>query len=79
MIFRVILIAAPDALSTAIGEAIERLPRDHLSDEELDYARELGAEMARAVCAGWFGEGGRLTVEVDTYEGTCRIVEVDEL
>lgn len=54
---------SPDAFDDAIHEALKVCTRE--SDEEI-----------REICKKWFRYGEYLTVEIDTKEKTCKVVEV---
>jgi hypothetical protein len=74
MKFRVYM-KTPDALDRAIADAVHLVPvpegRRH---EEGRFLDEMYGH-AELLCKAWWKDGELLTVEVDTSEGTCVVVE----
>lgn len=67
----------PDTLGDAIEEAVKAdVEAMGLTDsEEVDAIKELRAEKAATVCSKWFRYSELLTVEIDTEDRTCTVIE----
>jgi len=65
----------PDALIECINDAIEKeLEQVDLSSEEIDLIREIRVEKVISICKRWFEYGEYITVEIDTENETCTIL-----
>jgi len=65
----------PDALMDSITEAVKDLSIDGIEDDEIEDFKETQIEEAKSICAKWFKWGEYLTVEVDTEDGTCVVLQ----
>jgi ferredoxin-NADP reductase len=67
----------PDVLQDAIEEAVKEEVKsmENLSDDEKELVVESRKEKASSVCGKWFRYGEYLTVEVDTENKTCVVLE----
>lgn len=79
MKFRVTM-KTPDELDDSIKEAVKALterlmPSPDFSEEEREQVAEFRGRVVRAKCSKWFEHGEYLTVEIDTEEGSCVVVE----
>jgi hypothetical protein len=67
----------PDALHEAVREAVAGdMAKLELDDDERDSIAEMREEKTREFCKRWFKWSECITIEIDTIEGTCRVVEV---
>lgn len=66
----------PDTLHTALREAIEReVAKLELDPDEAETLQDKRMEKYCEICSRWFRYSEYLTVEIDTSEGTCFVVE----
>jgi len=65
----------PDALIDSITEAVKDLSSDGIEEDEIEDFKETRIEEVKSICAKWFKWGEYLTVEVDTEDETCVVLQ----
>ena len=76
MIFRLTM-KTPDALEDAIKEkAFNLFAEDAPTTEEEEIKIDEAVDQATKVCQKWFKYGELVTLEIDTDNKTCKVVEV---
>ncbi|NJN96358.1 MAG: hypothetical protein HC875_20700 [Anaerolineales bacterium] len=69
----------PDGVYEGIQEAVEEdMKLLNLPPDEIEEIKELRNEKAYEICSKWFKYGEYLNIEVDTEEGTIRVLQVEK-
>jgi hypothetical protein len=76
MIFRVTM-KDPDSLTEGINEDLDE-ELAYMPQDEAEAIREIRFDKAYEAASKWFEWGEYLTVEINTTDGTIRVVPVEE-